>query len=185
MENSMLPHDQRGAPEPSERLVFRTWTENDLPFAITLWTDADVMRHMGGARSAEQAAERLRDEMSAQQTYGFQYWPIFKQRADGTPGEHAGCAGLRLFHGSLQALEVGVHIARPLWSGRYGEEAARAVIAHAWQYTGAKILTAGHGPDNANSKALIERLGFTYTHHEPWGPHNRMHPYYQLIKPAK
>ncbi|HEY9137682.1 MAG TPA: GNAT family N-acetyltransferase [Terriglobus sp.] len=163
-------------PTDSARLRFRTWREEDLPLAIALWTDADVMQHMGGARSMEQATERFREECANQQNYGFQYWPLFSLES----GEHAGCAGLRPFHESLDVLEVGVHIARPFWSGRYGEEAARAVIAHAWTHTSASSLVAGHGPDNANSQALIGRLGFVYTHHEPWGPRQRMHPYYKL-----
>lgn len=166
-------------PTDSARLRFRTWQDEDLPLAIALWTDEEVMQHMGGARSVEQATQRFHYECANQQNHGFQYWPLFSLET----GEHAGCAGLRPFHGSLDALEVGVHIARPFWSGRYGEEAARAVIAHAWQHTSASLLVAGHGPDNANSQALIERLGFVYTHHEPWGPHNRMHPYYRLNRP--
>jgi len=166
-------------PTDSARLRFRTWRDEDLPLAIALWTDDDVMRHMGGARSVEQAKERFREECANQQKHGFQYWPIFSLET----GEHAGCAGLRPFHGSLDELEIGVHIARPFWSGRYGEEAARAVMAHAWAHTSASALVAGHGPDNANSQALIERLGFVYTHHEPWGPQQRMHPYYRLNRP--
>lgn len=167
-------------PTNSARLQFRTWTEADLPLAVALWGDDDVMRHMGGARSAEAATERFRSELANHREHGFQYWPIFHVDT----GEHAGCAGLRPFHGSLDVLEIGVHIARPFWSGRYGEEAARAVIAHAWQHTAATALVAGHGPDNANSRALIERLGFLYTHHEPWGPLQRMHPYYRLERNA-
>lgn len=166
-------------PANSARLRFRTWRDDDLPLAVALWTDEEVMRHMGGARSVEQATERFRDECANHQNHGFQYWPLFSLET----GEHAGCAGLRPFHGSLDMLEVGVHIARPFWSGRYGEEAARAVIAYAWAHTSASSLVAGHGPDNANSQALIERLGFVYTHHEPWGPLNRMHPYYRLERP--
>ncbi len=166
-------------PTDSARLRFRTWREEDLPLAIALWTDADVMRYMGGARSIEQATERFREECANQQTHGFQYWPLFSLET----GEHAGCAGLRPFHGSLDVLEVGVHIARPFWSERYGEEAARAVIAHAWVHSSASSLVAGHFPDNANSQALIERLGFVYTHHEPWGPRQHMHPYYRLDRP--
>lgn len=79
-------------------------------------------------------------------------------------------------------LEVGVHLARTFWSGRYGEEAARAVIDYAWEHTAASALVAEHGPDNVHSKALVERLGFRYTHHEPWGPHSTMHPYYRRLK---
>ena len=126
--------------------------------------------------SVEAASARLAHEISNQQAFGFQYWPIFSLAT----GAHAGCSGLRPFHDLPRVLEVGVHLARPFWSGRIGEEAARAVIAYAWQNTDVKALVAGHGPDNVHSKSLVERLGFAYTHHEPWGPRRTMHPYYQL-----
>jgi [ribosomal protein S5]-alanine N-acetyltransferase len=44
-------------------------------------------------------------------------------------------------------------------------------------------LVAGHGPENVHSKALIERLGFVYTHVEPWGKLNILHPFYKLERP--
>ena len=160
----------------TERLGFRHWTEADLPLAVALWGNAEVMRYMGGPMPAEAARERLELELGRQQRFGFQYWPVFAIET----GEHAGCAGLRPFHDSADVLEIGVHIARPFWSGRFGEEAARAVIAWAIENTDAAALVAGHFPENAHSKALIERLGFVWTHEEPWGPTQAMHPYYRL-----
>ena len=158
------------------RLGFRHWRTNDLPLATALWTDPGVMAHMGGPMSPEGAAERLALEMSRQANLGIQYWPMFSLPT----GEHAGCAGLRPFHEHADLLEVGVHVARPFWSARLGEEAARAVIDWAWQNTSAAALVAGHGPYNIHSKALLARLGFTYTHHEPWGADSIMHPFYRL-----
>ena len=148
----------------------------DLPLALSLWTDPAVMGHMGGPMSREAATARLALEIRNQQEFSFQYWPIFSLKS----GAHAGCSGLRHFHDQPQVLEVGVHLARFFWSSRVGEEAARAVIDYAWQNTQAQGLVAGHGPHNVHSKALIERLGFLYTHHEPWGPHGTQHPYYRL-----
>ena len=163
----------------TDRLGFRHWTADDLPLATALWTDAGVMAHMGGPMSPAQITERMSLEMSRQAAFGFQYWPMFSL----VSSEHAGCAGLRPFHDHVDLLELGVHVARPFWSARLGEEAARAVIAWAWQHTAAAALVAGHGPKNVNSKALIERLGFVYTHHAPWGAHDVMHPFYRLGRP--
>jgi ribosomal-protein-alanine N-acetyltransferase len=165
----------------TERLGFRYWTADDLPLATALWTDPGVMGHMGGPMSIEGAAERLKLEINRQASLGFQYWPMFSMAT----GEHAGCAGLRPFHDHADLLEVGVHLARPFWSARLGEEAALAVIGWAWENTSVAALVAGHGPNNSNSKALIERIGFVYTHHEPWGPLNLMHPYYRLDRPLR
>ena len=163
----------------SARLGFRCWTEADRSLAFALWTDPEVMGHMGGAMSSEAAEARFALEMERQRKFGYQYWPMFL--LDG--GEHAGCAGLRPFHDSSQVLEIGVYVARPYWSLRLGEEAARAVIGYVWQTTEVEALVAGHGPNNTHSQALLKRLGFCYTHHELWGPHQTMHPYYRLERP--
>ena len=160
----------------TDRLGFRHWTEADLPLAVALWCDPDVMRHMCGPYTEAQARERLLLEIEHQEQLGFQYWPIFLRKT----GEHAGCAGLKPFHGQTDVLEVGVHIAKGFWSGRVGEEAARAVIDHAFRRMGVKALAAAHGPDNLPSKSLIERLGFVHTHHEPWGTWRQLHPFYRL-----
>ncbi len=160
----------------TERLHFRTWTVADLPLAVALWTDPEVMGHMGGAYTAAEAEARLRMEMAREREFGFQYWPVFSRKT----GEHAGCSGLKPYGTDRCVLEVGVHIARPFWSGRYGEEAARAVIRWAFAQTDATALMAGHGPENVASKALIERLGFIYSHETPWGPQNMLHPFYRL-----
>uniref|UniRef100_E6PZL1 Putative GCN5-related N-acetyltransferase n=1 Tax=mine drainage metagenome TaxID=410659 RepID=E6PZL1_9ZZZZ len=163
-------------PPPSNRLSFRTWAESDHDLAISLWTNPEVMQFLGGTGTPQAAIERLRLEMQRQQQFGVQYWPIFR-RSDGA---FAGCAGLRPFHNEHAVFELGVHIARPFWSGRIGEEAARAVIAFAFNHLHARALTAGHNPDNTHSKALILRLGFQFTHLEPWGPLEIHHPFYRL-----
>ena len=165
------------------RMGFRPWTPEDLPLAVGLWCDPAVMAHMGGAYTPEAAAARLDVEMARQREYGIQYWPAFLLRADAeghAAGGHVGCAGLKPWHGRLDVLELGVHIGRGFWSGRFGEEAARAMVGHAFGRPGVTALMAGHGPENTNSQALIQRLGFVYAHEEVWGPLQQMSPFYRL-----
>lgn len=160
----------------SARLGWRRWTEADLPLAVALWGDAEVTRHFGGAMTPAEAEARMHLEMERAREIGIQYWPVFTLRT----GEHAGCSGLRPFGDDASVREVGVHIARRFWSGRYGEEAARAVIGYAFGTLGLRAVVAAHGPENVNSKALIERLGFRWTHEAPWGRDGVLHPYYRL-----
>jgi len=164
----------------SLRLSFRCWSEEDFPLAMSLWTDPDVMRYMGGPMDEDGVRARLKVEMDRQARLGVQYWPIFLRES----GDFAGCAGLRPFHDEERVWEVGVHIRRSYWSGRLGEEAARAVIAYGFGELGARALTAGHGPGHANSKAMIERLGFVFTHEEPWGAKGILHPFYRMERPG-
>lgn len=160
----------------SRRLFFRTWNSSDLPHAIALWTDPEVGRFLGGAMSPQAASARLDQEIDRQRELGIQYWPVFLKQG----AAFAGCAGLRPFHEEAGVLELGVHIARPYWGLGLGDEAARAVIAYAFREAGATALTAGHNPKHENSRALIERLGFRFTHTEPWGPLGTETPFYRL-----
>ena len=124
----------------------------------------------------EQVRARFALEMDRQERLDFCYWPIelLEDRS------FAGVCGLRPFHDSTDVLEVGVHIHRRLWSLRLGEEAGRAVIDYGFGVVGAVKLMAGHGPGHRNSQEMIERLGFHFSHEEPWGAQARLHPFYEL-----
>ncbi|SEG60115.1 Protein N-acetyltransferase, RimJ/RimL family [Bryocella elongata] len=158
------------------RLGFRHWSLEDLPLARELWSDPGVMRFMGGPMNATQSLARFELEMSRQQRFGFCYWPI-ELLADGS---FAGVCGLRPYHDSTNVLEVGVHVHPRHWSLRLGEEAARGAIAYAFDTLHAEALIAGHGPGHTNSQQLIERLGFRFSHEEPWGADGVLHPFYEL-----
>ena len=160
----------------SARLKFRCWTEEDLPLATALWTDENVMRYMGGPSTPEAILKRLHIEMERQLAYGVQYWPLFHRTTD----EFVGCSGLRPFHDESGVFEMGVHIVPRFWSERLGEEAARTVMQYAFEELQVRALTAAHGPGNVNSQSLIERLGFWFTHEEPWGLSATLHPFYRL-----
>jgi len=62
-------------------------------------------------------------------------------------------------------------------------EAARAAIEFAFGTIGAKGLSAGHHPENVNSKKVIEKLGFHYDHDEFFDALRINIPYYLLAKP--
>lgn len=160
----------------SPRLAFRHWTAADLPLAFSLWGDPEVAHYLGGALSLEATAAKLQTEMDRQQTYGIQYWPVFHRKTS----VFIGAAGLRPFNDEPNVRELGVHIGRAFWSEKLGEEAARAVMSYAFHQLHLQALTAGHNPGNMHSKALLQRLGFIYTHAQPWGPLQLQHPFYRL-----
>jgi ribosomal-protein-alanine N-acetyltransferase len=67
---------------------------------------------------------------------------------------------LQPWHDEPHVFEVGVHLARPFWSQRLGEEATRAAMRYGFDELNARALTAGHGLGNVQSRSMIERLGF-------------------------
>jgi len=165
----------------TERLGFHHWTPEDLPLAMALWMNPEVTRLIGGPLSPELVEERLRREIELQESLGVQYWPIFLRAT----GEHVGCAGLRPYQRTTDIYELGFHLLPASWNKGLAQEAARAVIDYAFTTLGARGLFAGHHPENAASRRVLEKLGFRYTHDELYAPTGLMHPSYFLDRPGE
>jgi RimJ/RimL family protein N-acetyltransferase len=162
----------------SPRLAFRSWREDDLDVASSLWGDPRVTRLLDarGALAPADVRARLRAEIDREREYGFQYWPLFLR--DG--GGFVGCSGLKRYDDTRRILEIGFHLCAGAWGRGLATEAGRAVIAVAFEQLGATALFAGHHPENTGSKRALERLGFVYSHHEFFAPTGLQHPGYFL-----
>ncbi len=162
----------------SKRLGFRTWSKDDLDLAVGLWGDFKVTKLFDGrgALSRAQVKYRLDQEIATRSEHGVQYWPIFILES----GEHIGCAGLRPYDASRNILEIGFHIRSKHWRKGYASEAARAVMDYAFVSLKVTGLFAGHNPKNLNSRNLLIKLGFNYTHDEFYEPTGLEHPSYLL-----
>ncbi len=68
------------------------------------------------------------------------------------------------------SIEVGVNLMRPVWGLRLGEEALRAILAYGFDALDLPVIVAGHGRGHENSRKLLERMRFKYTHEILWGP---------------
>jgi [ribosomal protein S5]-alanine N-acetyltransferase len=164
----------------TERLLLRPWTAGDLADATALWGDAQVMRFLNkqGALTTAEIAARLAREIAALEQHGIQYW-----RAS-SGDDFVGCCGLKLTHvdGEL-VTEMGFHLVPAHWNKGYASEAARAVIAHAFEVRGVRELYAGHHPENHASRRVLERLGFRQLSERYYEPTGLMHPWYVRSQP--
>jgi RimJ/RimL family protein N-acetyltransferase len=165
-------------PARTERLSFRTWTMDDLSLALALWGDYRVTRLIGGPFDDEAVLKRLNRELEHQRLHRFQYWPMFLLES----GAHAGCAGLKPYDLSQGIIEMGFQLRAEHFGRGLALEAGRAVVAHAFRISGARALFAGHHPDNAASRRVLEKLGLRYTHSELYPPTGLMHPSYRLSR---
>ncbi len=164
----------------TDRLGFSHWHEDDFALAMTLWGDPRVSMMIGGPFAEEQVRARLAREIEMQLVDKIQYWPVFLLQ----DRELAGCAGLRPYgREDEQLLELGFHFRPQYWGQGLAQEAARAVIAIAFEDLAVKGLFAGHHPENAASERLLRNLGFRYTHQEIYPPTGLLNPAYLLMNP--
>jgi RimJ/RimL family protein N-acetyltransferase len=138
------------------------------------------MRLIGGPLTRHEVEAKLAREIATQDSMQVQYWPIFLLDT----GEHVGCTGLRPYRPAERVYELGFHLLPAYWGQGLAEEAARAVIGHAFSTLGANGLFAGHHPENAASRRVLEKLGFRYTHDELYPPTGLRHPSYFLAAPG-
>lgn len=165
----------------SERVGFRWWTEEDLPLARELWGDLEVTKYFGGPFSEEEIARRLERELARALAHQFQYWPIHWLADD----EFVGCCGLRSYKPEEGIPELGFHLRPKFWGRGLAVEAASAAIEYAFGEFRVKGLSAGHHPENGNSKKVLEKLGFRYTHDELFPALGIAIPYYLLRREEK
>jgi ribosomal-protein-alanine N-acetyltransferase len=160
----------------SERLGFRNWTKDDLDLARELWGDLEVTKFFGGPFSEEEIRTRFKREMARRLVHGFQYWVIELLES----GEFVGVCGLRPYRPAEEVVELGFHLRPKFWGRGLATEAARAAIPYAFATYAPKKLAAGHHPENLNSKKVMEKLGFQYSHNEKFEDLGMEIPYYML-----
>lgn len=164
----------------SERIGFSKWMDSDLPLARQVWGDKDVTRYIcaTGSFTKQDIMSRLNTEIENAAQYQVQYWPIFER----STGELIGCCGLRPFPKENKAYEIGFHLRKAFWGRGFAAEAAHMVIKYAFHTLHAEKIYAGHHPQNAASKKLLLRLGFTSIGDRFYAPTGLKHPSYKLCK---
>ncbi len=163
-------------PPPTARLEFRRWERSDLALAAGLWGDPRVMQFLGGPYTHEEVVERIEREIANEEAHGIQYWPVFIKDS----GVFAGCCGLKPLRPDERQLEIGFHFRPELWGVGYASEAARAVMAHAFEELNAAALFAGRHPENDASAALLAKLGFEQIGTHFFARTGLQHPWYEL-----
>lgn len=136
----------------TQRLLLRPPRLADAARVSLLAGDYDVACMTGTLPhpySEQMAAEWLKDAIAGEEGVLFMI-----ERS----GMLIGCAGYRAF--GPEYAEMGYWIGKPYWGQGYATEAARAVIAHAFDTDGFAYIKVGHFTDNRASERVIRKLGF-------------------------
>ncbi len=146
----------------TERLLLRTWRNEDLqPFAEMV-ADAEVMRYFPATQSTAEAAALMARVRAHFAEHGFGLWAL--ERKD--TGAFIGFTGLGLVgfdapfcrsHGPT--IEIGWRLARGSWRQGFASEAARASLACAFERLQLPEVVAFTVPANRASRGVMERIG--------------------------
>ena len=143
----------------TERLVLRQWREEDKePFAA-LNADPVVMEHFPSTMTREESDAFVERCAAAIASRGWGFWAV---EAEGT---FIGFVGLNE-PGFMPGVEIGWRLARDAWGRGYATEAARAVLAFAFDELGLAEVISFTTVENRRSRRVMERIGMT---HDPDG----------------
>ncbi|HEX6509999.1 MAG TPA: GNAT family N-acetyltransferase [Chloroflexota bacterium] len=151
----------------TERLILRSWRDEDLePFA-RLGADTVVMEFLGRLLTRDESdalAGRLRASVESR-GWGFWALEIKGSSEDGGAGvPFAGFVGLSV--PSFEAhftpcVEVGWRLAKEHWGKGYASEAAAACLRFAFEKLTLQEVVAFTVPLNRRSMRVMERIGMT------------------------
>ena len=143
----------------TERLILRPWREDDAEDLFTYASDPDVGPPAGWPphTGEENSRDIIGNVLSKPETYAV-CWK------DGKP---IGSIGLHL-KGSTDMTdredecELGYWLGKPFWGQGLIPEAARALLAYAFETLGMRAVWCGYYEGNEKSKRVQQKLGFVY-----------------------
>jgi RimJ/RimL family protein N-acetyltransferase len=145
----------------TDRLVLRRWDVlRDLDAWAAICADPEVMRYIGDGSVATRAecAERLEDFETTWREHGFGLFAIDRRDT----GEFIGNTGLAVpdfLPEILPAVEIGWRFGRAQWGQGFATEAARAVLAFAWDPVGLDRVVSVHAVGNDPSGNVMRKIG--------------------------
>lgn len=119
--------------------------------------DPEVRQHLGDLLSREQSDASVARFLAEFDQRGYGWWAV-EVRAT---GEFIGFAGLDEVDDGLPftGVEIGWRLARSAWGHGYATEAARAVVALAFDTLGLDEVLAVTTATNLRSQAVMHRIG--------------------------
>jgi RimJ/RimL family protein N-acetyltransferase len=144
----------------TERLVMRSWRDEDiLPFQ-RISSDPEVMATLGPLLDLVATEALIERGRAHEAEHGHCFWAL-ERRSDarliGWCGVIRGTAGP-----VADKAEIGWRLARDSWGAGYATEAARGAIDWAFAHLPDPDIWAITWRDNIRSRAVMERLGMQY-----------------------
>lgn len=144
----------------TQRLVMRSWREEDLAPFHAINSDPQVMATLGPVMSQGEVATLIARMQAVEAEHGHCFWALERQVDAQLVGW---CGVIRGTVGPVQGkAEFGWRLARSAWGQGYATEAARAAIDWLFSNRADASVWAITNVNNRASRAVMERLGMRY-----------------------
>jgi RimJ/RimL family protein N-acetyltransferase len=143
----------------TERLVLRSWREDDIDWFAKMCADERVMATLGPVMTIEQTAALIERISAIEAQNGYTAWVLetIGHGPIGWCGLIVGYEGLPI----AGKTEVGWRIAFDHWGKGYAKEGAAASLTWGFEHQGLERIWAITSTQNPRSFGLMERLGMS------------------------
>lgn len=145
----------------SERLILRSWKEEDHTPFFNLNNDPEVVKFLPGTLSKEQNDAMIMRITSHFATHGFGFFACeYKKNS-----EFIGFIGLSIPQFSSDftpCVEIGWRLAKKYWRQGLATEGAKRVLEYARDTLHLKRVVSFTVPDNTASRRVMEKIGMKY-----------------------
>jgi RimJ/RimL family protein N-acetyltransferase len=151
-----IPMTDAGYWLTTERLALRRFTDADFDWIASLYSDADVTRHLGGVKSRADARAFFDARILRyyEEHPGFGMWMTI-QRCDAQPvGFHL----LNHIRGE-SIVQVGFTIAKAAWNSGYATEMGEALLRYGFVDLELPRIAGMANRDNLASQRVLEKIG--------------------------
>jgi RimJ/RimL family protein N-acetyltransferase len=146
----------------TERLLLRQWRAADRAPLAAMNADPRVMEHFPALQSTEQTEAMVDRFEQRLATVGHGHWAVEHAASGdfiGFTGLWSVPPGIELPASDPPALEIGWRLAAAHWGQGYASEAARAVLAAAYERIGLELVVSFTARSNLRSQAVMRRIG--------------------------
>jgi RimJ/RimL family protein N-acetyltransferase len=144
----------------TERLLLRTWDDEDEFRFYDVMNTPAVMRWLGGPQPPEEWSEGYQRLLKYERDFGFTFW-IIERKQDGAILGFCGLKRANAPGGDRIAgeVEIGWRLREDAWGKGYAKEAAIASLDLAFDRFEAPKVVAITAAQNEPSQGLMKRLG--------------------------
>lgn len=164
----------------TERLILRTWKQEDADSYYLINQDPKVIEFLQGPLTMEQVYDYITAANNHWDKHGYTLWATELKAT----GEFMGFMGLNYIDWEAHftpAIEIGWRLGSQYWGKGYATEGAKASLEYGFEQCGLKEIVSLSVPANVRSIHVMEKIGMRRDLNGDFA-HPKLHPEHPLSK---